>query len=115
MAITVIDFDGQIEDFPVLVQSVDNLVASGTRRLVLDLGTLEFINSAALGYLINVHKTLARHDGEVVLCRLRPVIQRLLEMTQLDTMLPAFDTAEEAVDYLRRDAAQEEVERPGWR
>ena len=40
MSIVVINFDGEIEDFPVLVQSIDNLVASGTRRMVLDLDSL---------------------------------------------------------------------------
>ena len=35
--VVVIEFDGEIEDFPILIQTVDNLIASGTRHLVLDL------------------------------------------------------------------------------
>ena len=106
MSIVVIDFDGEIEDFPLLVQSVDNLVESGTRHLVLDLETLPFINSAALGYLIKVQRTMAGHGGEFVLTRVRPALQRILEMTQLDRIFPAFATQEEAIDYLGGAEAQ---------
>ena len=52
MDVVVITFDGEIADFPVLVQSVDNLIADGTQHMVIDLHTLPFINSAALGYLV---------------------------------------------------------------
>lgn len=111
MSIVVITFDGEIDDFPVLIQSVDSLVASGTRRLVLDLESLPFINSAALGYLIKVQKGMAKNGGELVLTRLRPALQRILEMTKLDAVFPAFETNEEAIDYL----GGAEVKSHDWR
>ena len=111
MSIVVITFDGEIEDFPLLIQSIDNLIASGTQRLVLDLETLPFINSAALGYLIKVQKVMKDLGGEVVLTRLRPAILNILQMTQLDRVFPAFETNEEAVDY----HGGADVHRHAWR
>lgn len=111
MSIVVITFDGEIEDFPVLVQSIDNLIASGTKRLVLDLESLPFINSAALGYLIKVQKSMQERGGEVVLSRLRPALENILHMTQLDQVFPAFETNEEAIDY----HGGAEVHRQAWR
>lgn len=111
MSIVVITFDGEIEDFPVLIQSIDNLVAGGTQRLVLDLETLPFINSAALGYLIKVQKSMKDLGGEVVLTRLRPAIRNILQMTQLDQLFPVFETNEEAVDY----HGGADVHRHAWR
>jgi anti-anti-sigma factor len=105
MSIVAITFDGQIDDFPLLVQSVDNLVADGTRRLVIDLESLPFINSAALGYLVKLHKTMEHHGGEVALCNLRPALRHILEITDLDVVIPAFESLEEAVDYLGGDAS----------
>ena len=111
MSIVVITFDGEIEDFPLLVQSIDNLVASGTQNLVLDLESLPFINSAALGYLIKVQKGMSRQNGKVVLACLRPALRNILQMTQLDRVFPSFETSEEAVEFLGGD----EVRRHGWR
>lgn len=111
MSTVVINFDGEIEDFPLLVQSIDNLVAGGTNRIVLDLDTLPFINSAALGYLIKVQKTLRKLDGEVVLSRLRPGLENVLAMTQLDAVFPSFESTDDAV----RHFGEAEAEERAWR
>lgn len=114
--VVVITFDGGIEDFPALIQSVDNQIADGTRRLAIDLHALPFINSAALGYLIKAYKSMEEQGGELVLCRLQPAITQIMEMTNLDTVFPAFQTTEEAVSYLGGDpAAGDGVRRAAWR
>ena len=100
MDVVVIEFDGEIEDFPVLIQTVDNLIASGTRHLVLDLQGLPFINSAALGYMIRAQRAMERQGGEIALSRLEPALGKILEMTDLDVIFPAFETIEEAIDFL---------------
>jgi anti-sigma B factor antagonist len=105
MDVLVISFDGEISDFPVLIQSVDNLIADGTRHLAIDLHTLPFINSAALGYLVKARATLEKLDGEMALARVQPAIRNILEMTGLDVVFPSFDTIEEAVGYLGGDSS----------
>ena len=69
MDVVVVDFDGQIEDFPVLIQTVDGLVADGVKGIVIDLQTLPFINSAALGYLVSAQKNLEDVGGRRVAAR----------------------------------------------
>ena len=121
MDVVVISFDGQIDDFPMLIQSVDNLIADGTHHLVIDLHTLPFINSAALGYLIKAHRGIEREGGELVLARVQPAIQNILQMTDLDKMFPSFDDVEEAVAYLGGDVTappaegKRKVRRHEWR
>ncbi len=105
MDVLVITFDGEISDFPVLIQSVDNLIADGTRHLAIDLHTLPFINSAALGYLVKARANLEKLEGEMALARVQPAIKNILEMTGLDVVFPSFDTIEEAVGYLGGDAS----------
>ena len=107
MSTVVISFDGEIEDFPVLIQSIDSLIEGGTNRIVLDLDTLPFINSAALGYLIKVQKTLEQLDGQVVLSRVRPGLENVLAMTQLDTVFPTFETTSDAVQHFGESTAEE--------
>jgi anti-sigma B factor antagonist len=112
MDIVVIEFSGTIEDFPSLIQALDQRVADGDRRLVVDLHTLPFINSAALGYLLKARRSMEDEGGELVLARVQPAITRILEMTHLDEILPAFQTVEEAVVYLGGDPqAPEEAAR----
>jgi anti-sigma B factor antagonist len=120
MDVVVVDFDGQIEDFPVLIQTVDGLVADGAKGIVIELGTLPFINSSALGYLVSAQKTLEDAGGGLALAHVTPAILNILEMTELDTLFPAFETIEEAVDYLGETAGndastQAEVRRQDWR
>jgi anti-sigma B factor antagonist len=104
MDVVVISFDGGIQDFPVLIQSVDGLLSEGTRHLAIDLHTLPFINSAALGWLIKAQRGMEQQGGELALARLQPAIQQILEMTNLDVVFPSFETVEEAISYLGGDA-----------
>jgi anti-sigma B factor antagonist len=103
MEIVVVEFEGGIGDFPQLVQTVDNLIADGARRIVLDLNSLPFINSAALGYLIRAMKGIGAQGGELTLARVQAAIQKILEITNLDQFFPSFQTVEEAVSYLGGD------------
>ena len=103
MDVVVISFDGEIADFPVLIQTVDNLIADGTRHLVIDLHTLPFINSAALGYLVKARANLERLEGEMALARVQPAIQNIMQMTGLDQVFPSFQDVEEAIDHLGGD------------
>ncbi len=112
MDIVVIEFNGTIDDFPSLIQTLDLRVADGDRRLVVDLHTLPFINSAALGYLLKARRSMEDEGGELVLARVQPAIARILEMTHLDEILPAFQSVEEAIVYLGGDPnAPEETQR----
>lgn len=103
MEVTVLSFPGPIDAFPALIQTADGLVSAGTRRLALDLANLPFINSAALAWFVRLQKELAAKGGELALCRLEPAIENILSITQLDTLLPTFDTAEEAIGFLGGD------------
>ena len=103
MDVVVLRLESSIDDFPALVQDIDNQIANGTRRLVIDLGALPMINSAALGYLISARQKMEAEGGELALCDLQPAITRILEMTNLETVFPAFQTVGEAVAYLGGD------------
>ena len=118
MEIVVITFDGNIEDFPVLIQTVDNLITDGSQQIAIDLHGLPFINSAALGYLVRARQNMEDKGGELVLCRLQPAITRIMEMTQLDQVFPSFLSVEEAVSYLGGDPDAPDgaaVRRQPWR
>ena len=54
-----------------------------TRKIVLDLHTVTYITSAAIGKLITFHRRLGRYDGSLVLCGLRDEVRDILETSHL--------------------------------
>src|SRR5262245_21551272 len=100
MDIVVVEFEGGIEQFPRLIQTVDGLVADGERRLVIDLGTLAFINSAALGYLVKTQQTLNELKGQLGLVRVQQAIRNILTVTHLLPLFSLFDSVDAAVKAL---------------
>ena len=111
MDIVVVEFEGGIDKFPRLIQTVDGLLADGEKRLVLDLATLAFINSAALGYLIKTQQHVTEQGGKLALVRVQPAIRNILTVTSLTSMFPNFDTVEKAVAALGGDAKGPQVKR----
>lgn len=97
MDIVVVEFEGGIDQFPRLIQTVDGLVADGERRLIIDLGTLPFINSAALGYLVKTQQTLNEMKGQLGLVRVQQAIRNILTVTHLMPLFSLHDSVDSAV------------------
>jgi anti-sigma B factor antagonist len=105
MDIVVVELKGGIADFPLLIQTVDGLIADGERRLVLDLGSLPFMNSSALGYLIKTRSMLLERGGQLALSRLQQAIRNILVVTNLESLFQLYDSSEAAVKGLGQLAA----------
>jgi anti-anti-sigma factor len=101
------------------VKTLDDLIAGGVHHVVLDLGGLPLVNSAALGYLLAAHQKMESEGGGIALTGLRPTVQRILEVTNLDVVFPTFETTDEAVEFVQSDAVgaggEHAVRRHPWR
>lgn len=63
--------------------------APGTRSVTLDLGNVEYVTSTILGHLVALHKRLQGSGGRLTLDHVRPAVQDILRVTQLDQVLDA--------------------------
>jgi anti-sigma B factor antagonist len=72
-----------------LLTMIDNLLASGATRIVINLEHVNYVDSAGLGALIEMQRKTKAEGGSLKLCHLRPNLTRALEMARL---LPIFDT-----------------------
>ncbi len=79
--------------------------AAGARRLILDVGEVEFMDSSALRALLEIQRALATAHGEMVLLAPSTQVRGLLAMTGLDRRLRAAATLELAQAALRGTAA----------
>ncbi len=68
---------------------IDNLLASGATRIVINLEQVNYVDSAGLGALIEMHRKTKAKGGNLKLCNLGPNLQRALEIARL---LPIFET-----------------------
>jgi anti-sigma B factor antagonist len=69
---------------------IDNLLASGATRIVINLGQVNYVDSAGLGTLIEMQRKTKAKGGSLKLCHLGPNLRQALEMARL---LPIFETA----------------------
>ncbi len=73
-----------------------DLVSSGKKKVVIDLGKVEWMSSIGLGMLISALTTMKNNQGELRLACVTN-IQTLLTITRLITIFQTHDTVEEAV------------------
>lgn len=66
----------------------DRLLALSPGQVVVDLSQCRYIDAAAIGLLLDVHRRLARADGVLVLRNPHRRIHRILHHARLDQVLP---------------------------
>ena len=72
-----------------LLTVIDNLLASGATRMVINLEQVNYVDSAGLGALIEMHRMIKAKGGGLKLCNLGPNLRQALEIARL---LPIFET-----------------------
>lgn len=73
---------------------------STSPRLLIDLGSVPFMDSAGLGALIGGIRRVREAGGEVAVACGRPTLTRLLHTTGFDRIVPVTETIEAAATVL---------------
>ena len=98
--VVVIDMIGKMtlgEGDEMLRDKVNSLVQQGLKKIVLNLESVPYIDSAGLGEIVRTYTTVSRQGGVLKLLALTKRIQDLLAITKLLTIFETFDTEDEAV------------------
>jgi len=77
--------------------TIDNLLLSGATKIVVGLEHVNFVDSAGLGTLIEIHRKTKAKGGRLVLTNLGPKLRQALEIARLMTLFETFATEAEAV------------------
>ncbi len=72
------------------VASIEKLVDAGLRKIIVDCGRLEYISSYGLGVLVQLHRRIARHGGDVKIAAVTGVIVDVLRLTRLNRVLAIY-------------------------
>jgi len=98
--VTIIKIDGKLtlgEGTSALRTKVRELVAGGSKQLVLDMAEVDYIDSSGLGELIGAHTTVTTAGGEMRLLHLAKRVHDLLKITKLYTVFEVFEDEAAAV------------------
>jgi anti-sigma B factor antagonist len=98
--VTIVVASGKLtmgEGASALRNKIRELVASGSRRIVLNLADVSYMDSSGLGELIGAHTTVVNAGGEIKLLNLAKRVHDLLKLTKLYTVFEAFEDEESAV------------------
>jgi len=77
--------------------TIDNLLLSGATKIVVSLEHVNFVDSAGLGTLIEIHRKTKAKGGRLLLTNLGPKLRQALEIARLLTLFETFATEAEGV------------------
>jgi len=100
VAPVIIDMSGRItvgEGNLLLREMVGNLVESGKKDIVLNLGDVTYVDSSGLGELVRTHTTIRNLHGELKLVNLSKRVEELLRMTKLSSVFDIYEDEASAI------------------
>jgi anti-sigma B factor antagonist len=98
--ITILDLGGRItlgEGCVQLRDSVRDLLAKGQKKILLNLGDVNYIDSSGIGELVSAYTTVRNQGGELKLLNLTRKVHDLLQITKLYTVFDVKDDEASAI------------------
>lgn len=86
------------------------LNANGVRNLVVNLGNARYCDSSGLSALLVGNRLCADAKGTFVLCGLNEMVTKLIEISQLESVLNITPTEQEAIDFIMMDEVGRELD-----
>ncbi|MGC2447735.1 MAG: STAS domain-containing protein [Candidatus Sulfotelmatobacter sp.] len=105
--ILVIQCNGRIvfgEESSLLRDEVKKSIADGAKKIVLNLGEVNYIDSGGLGTLVALHTTAHNAGGTIKLANLTKRVGDLLQVTKLLTVFEVYDSEYAALEAYRKAA-----------
>jgi anti-sigma B factor antagonist len=106
--ILAIECNGRIvfgDETSLLRDEVKAALAGGAKRIVLNLGEVNYIDSGGLGTLVALHTTALSAGAIIKLASLTKRVGDLLQVTKLLTVFDVRNSEYEALESFRKEAA----------
>jgi anti-sigma B factor antagonist len=76
-------------------------VLEGCRKLVIDLGRVQFVDSRGCGVILSCLKHVSAAGGDLKLCQVAPSVRMVFELIRMHRICEIVNTREEAVHAFR--------------
>ena len=98
--VTIVDLSGRItlgEGSVTLRETVRDLLSQGNKKILLNLGDVNYIDSSGIGELVSAFTTVRNQGGDLKLLNLTRKVHDLLQITKLYTVFDCKDDETAAV------------------
>ena len=98
--VTILDLSGRItlgEGSVQLRDSIRDLLAKGSKLILLNLADVNYIDSSGIGELVSAYTTVRNQGGELKLLNLTKKVHDLLQITKLYTVFDVKDDEASAI------------------
>jgi anti-sigma B factor antagonist len=99
--VTILDIHGKItigEGSAEIRNKVRDLLQSGRKHILLNLGDVSYVDSSGIGELVSSYTTVTNQGGDLKLLNLTRKLRELLAITKLLTVFDSFDDEKEAIE-----------------
>ena len=92
---------------PTLKSELVLISGNGEKNIVLDLSKCRYCDSSGLSAILVANRLCKNSRGIFVLTGLQTAVERLITISQLDTVLNIKDTLEESEEYIKQEAGKD--------
>jgi anti-sigma B factor antagonist len=78
-----------------------DLMQEGSKKFILNLSHINFIDSSGLGAIIRTSTLLDANKGSIVLCNVSETVLSLLKIVRLDQLIKIFPDENESITYFK--------------
>ena len=106
--VTIVDISGRIvlgEESAALRELVRDLLSKGHKKILFNLGDVNYIDSSGLGHLVGAYTSVRKQEGELKLLKLTNKVHDLMQITKLYTVFDILDDEAVAVKSFGQSAA----------
>ena len=106
--VTIVDISGRIvlgDESAALRSLVRDLLGAGHKKILFNLGNVDYIDSAGLGHLIGAFTSVRKYEGDLKLLNLTNKVHDVLQITRLYTVFDIMDDEAVAVKSFDQSAA----------
>jgi anti-sigma B factor antagonist len=99
--VTIVDFKGRLAigvSDTILPRVVDEILEDGTKKILLNLSEMDYIDSNGLGELVQAYRESNRQGASLRLLKPQDRVTKTLRLTNLLPMFKVYDTEKEALE-----------------
>jgi anti-anti-sigma factor len=105
-SIPVLRITGEVDlhTCPELRSALQRLTENEKKYIVLDMAAVPYVDSAALGVLVDAQRRVKEKEGEIFLAQVTPFVMRAFEITRLIRIFQTRDTLAAALELAKTTA-----------
>lgn len=96
---------------PMLKSELILINAEGTRNIVLDLSAVKYSDSSGLSAILVANRLCKNSSGVLILTGLQEAVEKLVNISQLQTVLTIVPTTSEAIDLVFMEEIEKELKK----